>query len=141
MNNLNTDKRLVNRMLWLFIVAILIHSVFIAAGAEQKLDVLKTKTETYKNVTVTKKTKDWVFILHAAGMVNIRISDLTAEAKRKLGYVGSYYENDSQAAEAGNTAMAAVTEEAPVSDEAQAVETGPSKIKLFFQSLATLPAK
>src|SRR5687767_7649306 len=86
MNNINTDQRIVNRLLWLFVFAVLIHFAFVSHGAEEKFDVLKTRTQTYKNVTVTKKTQEWIFILHAAGMVNIRIADLPAETKRKLGY-------------------------------------------------------
>src|SRR4051812_9891188 len=86
MQNMNKDQRLVNRLLWLLVVASLFRAAFAAAGAEQRLDVLKTRTGTYRDVTVTKKTKEWIFILHGKGMVNIRISDLSPETRRRLGY-------------------------------------------------------
>jgi hypothetical protein len=69
---------------------------FAARGAvEETFDVLKTKTATYTNVTVTKKTKDWIFILHAQGMINIRIQDLPAEVLEKLGYGKNSQKSDS----------------------------------------------
>jgi len=61
----------------------------IFAGAvqiEETFEVLQTKTGTYENVTVTSKSKDWIFILHAAGMGNIKIADLPEEIQLKLGY-------------------------------------------------------
>jgi hypothetical protein len=53
---------------------------------EQTFPVLETKTGAYTNVTVTKKTKDWVFILHSQGVCNIKASDLSTEARIALGY-------------------------------------------------------
>ena len=41
---------------------------FGAIGAiEQTFDMLQIGTRTYKNVTVTTKAKDYIFILHSAG--------------------------------------------------------------------------
>src|SRR6185312_10059353 len=53
---------------------------------EQTFPVLQTKTGSYTNVTVTKKTKDWIFILHSAGVCNVKASDLPTEARIALGY-------------------------------------------------------
>src|SRR4051812_46423021 len=53
---------------------------------EQTFPVLETKTGAYTNVTVTKKTKDWVFILHSRGVCNIKSTDLSTEARIALGY-------------------------------------------------------
>lgn len=53
---------------------------------EQTLPLLETKTGAYTNVTVTKKTKDWVFILHSQGVCNIRATDLSTAARIALGY-------------------------------------------------------
>jgi uncharacterized protein DUF5684 len=53
---------------------------------EQTFPVLETKTGAYTNVTVTKKTKDWVFILHSQGVCNIKAADLSTEARIALGY-------------------------------------------------------
>jgi hypothetical protein len=53
---------------------------------EQTFAVLQTKTGTYTNVTVTKKTKEWIFILHSAGVCNVKASDLPADVRVTLGY-------------------------------------------------------
>src|SRR3954468_16485951 len=53
---------------------------------EQTFPVLETKTGAYTNVTVTKKTKDWVFILHSQGVCNIKATDLSTDARIALGY-------------------------------------------------------
>ena len=58
-----------------------------AAGAiEESFDQLQVGTQTYKNVTVTTKSKGYVFILHSTGMTNIRVSDLPDDVRVKLGY-------------------------------------------------------
>jgi hypothetical protein len=54
--------------------------------AEPAIPLLQTKTGMYTNVTVTKKTKDWVFIMHATGVCNIKTSDLPPESRVALGY-------------------------------------------------------
>jgi hypothetical protein len=53
---------------------------------EETFPVLETKTGAYTNVTVTKKTKDWVFILHSQGVCNIKAADLSTSARIALGY-------------------------------------------------------
>jgi hypothetical protein len=53
---------------------------------EETFPVLETKTGAYTNVTVTKKTKDWVFILHSQGVCNIKAADLSTAARIALGY-------------------------------------------------------
>ncbi|HET7626669.1 MAG TPA: DUF5684 domain-containing protein [Verrucomicrobiae bacterium] len=60
------------------------HSV--ASTAEETFPIFQTRTATYTNVTVTTKSKNYVFILHSAGMANIAIEDLTPELKETLGY-------------------------------------------------------
>lgn len=85
-------KRFKNRLtglmplVCLLAVLFLLRSTTHAAESEETFDVLQTRTGTYTNVTVTAKNKDWIFILHSAGMVNIRIADLSAEAQEALGY-------------------------------------------------------
>ena len=76
-------------MAWLPLVALLVFSPtpgVTVRAAEETFDVLQTKTDKYENVTVTSKTKDWIFILHASGMGNIKISDLPDDVAQKLGY-------------------------------------------------------
>ncbi len=58
----------------------------LVCAEEQTLPLLSTKSGTYTNVTVTTKKKDYIFILHAGGMGNIRVSELTDEALVELGY-------------------------------------------------------
>jgi len=53
---------------------------------EQTFPVLQTRTGAYTNVTVTKKTKDWIFIIHSTGVCNVKADDLPTEARIKLGY-------------------------------------------------------
>jgi hypothetical protein len=53
---------------------------------EQTFALLQTKTGTYTNVTVTKKTKEWIFILHSAGVCNVKATDLPTDARIALGY-------------------------------------------------------
>jgi len=56
------------------------------ADTESTFAVLQTRTGAYTNVTVTKKTKDWIFILHSAGVCNVKVSDLPDDALVALGY-------------------------------------------------------
>jgi hypothetical protein len=53
---------------------------------ETVIPLLQTRTGAYTNVTVTKKTREWVFILHSMGVCNVKVSDLSPEARLKLGY-------------------------------------------------------
>jgi hypothetical protein len=57
-----------------------------AANAEQEFDTLAIGTQTYSNVTVTTKNKNYVFLLHSTGMVNVKVTDLSEEEKALLGY-------------------------------------------------------
>jgi hypothetical protein len=85
-------RRYLGRLLLL--LAVLVSTRFSAAAGgmsmgadpEKTIALLQTKTGTYTNVTVTKKTKDWIFILHSQGVCNIKASDLSAEARLELGY-------------------------------------------------------
>lgn len=84
MNRMKNNSWALVRTLWLAAIALPIFAS--AVQIEETFDVLETKTGTYENVTVTSKTKDWIFILHAAGMGNIKIVDLPDEVQLKLGY-------------------------------------------------------
>lgn len=69
-------------------IVLLSAAVFLCANAtEQTLPLLETRTVTYTNVTVTTKSAEYVFILHAGGMANIKVKDLSTQSKRDLGYV------------------------------------------------------
>lgn len=84
MNCMKTYSWTLVRLLWLAAIALPWFAG--AVTIEETFEVLQTKTGTYENVTVTSKTKDWIFILHDAGMGNIKIADLSEEVQLKLGY-------------------------------------------------------
>lgn len=69
------------------IVALVWAGLTANAALEETFDVLQIGTHTYKNVTVTTKAKDYIFILHSAGMANIKVKDLPPELATQLGYV------------------------------------------------------
>ncbi|HEY2082926.1 MAG TPA: DUF5684 domain-containing protein [Verrucomicrobiae bacterium] len=85
-------RRYLGRLLLLLVVLVSTRFAAVAgemsmgAATEQSFPLLQTKTGTYTNVTVTKKTKEWIFILHSQGVCNIKASDLSAEARLALGY-------------------------------------------------------
>jgi len=58
----------------------------VLGAAEEKFEVLKIGTQTYTNVTVTTKAKNYIFILHASGMTNLKIAELPLDLQQKLGY-------------------------------------------------------
>jgi hypothetical protein len=73
-------------MVWLPLMALLSPIGSAGAAVEESFAVLQTKTGSYTNVTVTSKTKNWIFIHHASGMGNIKVADLPSEVQEKLGY-------------------------------------------------------
>lgn len=56
------------------------------AESEETFDVLQIGTRLYRNVTVTTKAKGYIFIMHSAGMANIKVSELPPNLREKLGY-------------------------------------------------------
>ena len=78
------------RLLWLLLALVSTRVIakpgeIIMGAKEQTFPVLETKTGAYTNVTVTKKTKDWIFIIHSAGVCNVKASDLPTDARIALG--------------------------------------------------------
>jgi hypothetical protein len=57
------------------------------AELEQTFDVLQVGTTMYRNVTVTTKSKNYIFLLHSKGMTSVKVSDLSADLRTQLGYV------------------------------------------------------
>src|SRR6185436_17437670 len=75
------------RLAWLLMVFLLPRYVEAKADVvEQTFPLLQTKTGMYTNVTVTKKTDEWVFIMHSTGVCNVNVSDLSPEMRTSLGY-------------------------------------------------------
>ncbi len=68
--------------------------IFEAGGAqpvggvrqEQHFETLTIGTQTYSNVTVTTQNKNYVFLLHSGGMINIKVAELPVETREILGY-------------------------------------------------------
>jgi hypothetical protein len=54
--------------------------------AEETFALLQIGTNSYTNVTITTKAKDYVFILHSGGMMNIKVADLPPDLRVRLGY-------------------------------------------------------
>jgi len=91
MKSAENYRRYLGRLLWLLFT--LLSTGAIAAPGEMTMGdteptfpVLQTKAGSYTNVTVTKRTKEWIFILHSAGVCNIKASDLSTDARIALGY-------------------------------------------------------
>jgi len=79
-------KPVVRRLLGILLTVAGMAAVDVKASLEQTFSVLQVGTTTYRNVTVTTKEKNYVFILHSAGMTNLKVADLTPELRTKLGY-------------------------------------------------------
>ena len=77
---------------------------------EESFETLQIGTKVYTNVTITTKTKAYVFILHSTGMTNIRVADLPTDVKEKLGY-GAEHQTSKSASTWAKKTMASL--EAP----------------------------
>jgi hypothetical protein len=60
--------------------------LFASGVAEETFNLLEIGSRTYRNVTVTTKSKNYIFILHSAGMTNIKVADLPTDLQQRLGY-------------------------------------------------------
>jgi hypothetical protein len=56
-------------------------------ATEETFEELQAGSQTYKNVTVTTKSKEYIFIVYSGGMTSLRVSELPEDAREKLGYV------------------------------------------------------
>lgn len=79
-------SRLENSLLAVVLALLASFVLKASAAVEETFPVLQTRTATYTNVTVTKKTQEWIFILHSTGMVNVKVGDLPLATQRALGY-------------------------------------------------------
>ncbi len=78
--------RNVARMLaWVTLVAFYCFPLT-SRALDDTFPVLQVGTHTYTNVTVTTKAKNYIFILHSTGMVNIKVADLPPDLQERLGY-------------------------------------------------------
>src|SRR6185437_5905047 len=92
MKSAENNRRCLSRLLWLLFALLSTSAIArpgemrMGANTESTFPVLQTKTGSYTNVTVTKKTKEWIFILHSGGVCNVKVSDLPEDALITLGY-------------------------------------------------------
>jgi hypothetical protein len=73
-------------LLWLGLAILQMLPCECAQASEDVFPVLQVGAETYTNVTVTTKAKNYIFILHANGMTSIKVSQLPEDLREKLGY-------------------------------------------------------
>lgn len=85
MNSLKT----VRKNCWKSILAVLVSlsAVFPSTASEQEVSfpVLTIGTQSYTNATITTRNKDYVFLMHAGGLVNLKLANLAPEDRAKLG--------------------------------------------------------
>jgi hypothetical protein len=89
MNGLRLYQYAADRLVWLALAMGFLLPSNLMGASEMKLDELRTKTAVYRNVTVTTKATNYVFILHAKGMASLKVADLPTEAKIQLGYIST----------------------------------------------------
>jgi Family of unknown function (DUF5684) len=87
MNGLRVYQYAADKLVWLALAAWLVLPLKMMGAAEMKLDVLRTRTIVYTNVTVTTRATNYVFILHSTGMASIKVTELSQEGLEQLGYV------------------------------------------------------
>jgi len=113
------------RGLLLGLLLVLLRPVEVRATTEESFDVLQIGTRTYTNVTVTAKAKSYVFLMHAGGIINLKVSDLPPDLQTRLGYSSPAVKTNS--ATAGTAATTWVKQKASKLESPQ--------LKQFEQSL------
>src|SRR5216684_6488010 len=106
MNLRNSKRNFASRLLVLSFVSFLIWPMVSTAAIEQTFDLLQIGTHTYRNVTVTTKSKNYIFIMHSTGMENIKLTELPPDIRAELGYSA-----DSQTAKSGSTSLSSWTKQ------------------------------
>jgi hypothetical protein len=72
---------------WVWLVsAVMLLRPAAAVTQDEHFDVLDVGTRCYTNVTVTTKADNYIFIVYAGGMGNIKVSKLPLDVRLKLGY-------------------------------------------------------
>ena len=86
MNLRNSKRHFASRLLVLSLMSLLFLPIVSSAAIEQTFDILQIGTHTYRNVTVTTKSKNYIFIMHSTGMENIKLAEVPPDIRTKLGY-------------------------------------------------------
>ena len=87
MKIIKTSRSVLCKALALAWIILLLQPLKAPAELEQTFEVLQVGTTTYRNVTVTTKSKNYIFLLHSKGMTSLKVSDLSADLRTQLGYV------------------------------------------------------
>src|SRR5215212_10134019 len=77
---------LVRTLQWVLLAVCVASPTLECSAVEERFALLQVGAQTYRNVTVTTKDKNYIFIMHAAGMSNIKIAELTPQVRERLGY-------------------------------------------------------
>ena len=86
MNTGGIRNFVIGRFVWLLLAVLLARTTATAARVEENFPVLKTRTATYTNATITTATATYVMVLHSAGLASVKIPDLPLDVQRRLGY-------------------------------------------------------
>jgi hypothetical protein len=86
LKKLKTYSRITASLLWLAMASSFVYPRAVVASTEQTFDVFQVGTKVYTNVTVTTKTRTYVFILYQGGMANIPLAEISPELRSELGY-------------------------------------------------------
>jgi hypothetical protein len=84
MNTIRQCQAITGALLLLFISSY--SPAAVVSIGEQKFDLFETKTATYTNVTVTTKAETYVFIQHSGGITSLKLGEIPAELRVKMGY-------------------------------------------------------
>jgi hypothetical protein len=86
MNIILIYRPFVCRLLLLAFTAAAMHSALGSKLVDETFDVLKTRTGSYTNVTVTTRAENYIYIFHTTGMTSIKVADLPLDVRQQLGY-------------------------------------------------------
>ncbi len=86
MNAFSIRRYAAGSLAWPVLVALLTLLPGTVGAVEEKFDVLQIGAQTYRNVTVTTKAKQYIFLLHSTGMASVKVSQLPPDLLEKLGY-------------------------------------------------------
>jgi hypothetical protein len=67
-------------------VVLILLSLSAFAADEETLGVLQVGEQTYQNVKVRTRAKDYILIVHSSGLTSIKVRQLPAELLQRLGY-------------------------------------------------------
>ena len=81
--------RCVSKGFGVAVITALLQPAFAARLVDQTFPLLKTRTATYTNVTVTTRAEDYIFIVYDGGMTSVKVSNLSPEARHALGYASA----------------------------------------------------